>query len=809
MSDFRFALRTLTKNPGFTIVAVLTLALGIGANTAIFSVVNGVLLRPLPYPDPSRIVQVWPTSESEGRSAMAPADFLDFQRDNHTFLKLAGYRDDALTIAATNGGAPERVQGALVTADYFDVFGTPAALGRTFGQADSGTAERLVVLSHTVWLRQLASDPQIVGRPIRIDGTPYTVLGVMPATFDYPPGSKAWILSPRPVPLPPIDVPGELLENRDVHYFQVVARLQPGVTAEAARADLGDIAGNLGRRFPGTNGGRRIVVQPLHETLVGNVREALLILLGAVGVVLLIACANVSSLLLARASGRQRELAIRAALGAARARLIRQLITESLLLGAFGGATGLLLGNWAIALLLNVIPEGIPRVDQIGMDARVATVAIATSLVSALFFGVIPSLQASRADASLALRDADRTATGGYHRARTRSILVVCEIALTLILLVSAGLLLNSFIRLQRVNPGFRTDQVTLISLPLPQSRYPDGKRQSAFYRQMLEAVARHPEVQSAAILFPNPIEGRSASGTFTIEGRPVPKRADRPFTAIGSVSADYFRALDIPIIKGRIFTDRDRDPAPTVAIVNATFARKYFAGQDPINKRVRFGDSDDEKDWITIVGIAGDTHNVGLNEPPTPLLYLPYDTFPLAFMSIVVRSSAGSGSVASIARTEIKTIDPDMPIDRIVPLHDLVDESMAEPRFRTALLAAFALMAVVLAAVGIYGLMSFSVVQRTREIGIRVALGAQPGQVVLPVVREGLTLALIGIGLGAVGSFAATRLLTTFLFDVRPGDLLTLVSVALLLLAVALLATYIPSRRAAHVDPITALRAE
>jgi putative ABC transport system permease protein len=809
MTDFRFALRTLAKNPGFTIVAVLTLALGIGANTAIFSVVNGVLLRPLPYPDPMRIVQIWPTSTAEARSSMAPADFLDFQRDNHTLLKLAGYRDDALTIAGTEGG-PVRVQGALVTADYFDVFGTPAALGRAFNRAaDASTGERLVVLSHTVWLQQFASDPQIVGRWIRIDGAPYTVLGVMPATFDYPSGSKAWILSPKPVPLPPIDVSGDLLESREVHYFQAVARLKPNVTPEIARFDLGAISDDLGHRLPDSNGGRGVAVQPLHERIVGDVRGALLVLLGAVGVVLLIACANVSSLLLARASGRQRELAIRAALGAARGRLIRQLITESLLLGAIGGAAGLLLGNWAIALLLAVIPEGIPRVEQIGLDARVGTVAMLTSFVSALLFGVIPALQASQADASTALRDADRTATGGRHRARTRSILVICEIALTLILLVSAGLLLNSFLRLQRVDPGFRTDQVSLISLPLPQSRYPDGKRQSAFYRQVLEAMERRPEVQSAAILFPNPIEGRNANGTFTIEGQPATKRADRPNTALGSVSANYFQTLGIPIIKGRTFNDRDRDPAPAVGIVNATFARRYFAAQDPIGKRIRFGDTGNEDDWITIVGIVGDSHNVGLNEPPTPLLYLPYHTFPLAFMSIVVRSTAGVGTMASIARSEVKSIDPDMPIDRIVPLHDLLDESMAEPRFRTLLLAAFASMAVVLAAVGIYGLISFSVVQRTREIGIRVALGAQPSQVVRPVVREGLTLALAGIGLGAIGSLAATRVLTTFLFDVRPGDVVTHLTVALLLLAVALLATYIPSRRAAHVDPITALRAE
>ena len=808
-SDLRYALRNFVKNPGFTVVAVLTLALGIGANTAIFSVVNGVLLRPLPYPDATRIVQVWSTSPAEPKGSMAPADFLELQRDNHTLFKLAGYRDDALTIAGPQGG-PVRVHGVLATADYFDVFGTPAALGRTFSQsADAAASEPLVVLSHTVWLEQFSSDAQIVGRRVRIDGSPYTVIGVMPAAFDYPAGARAWVLSPKRVPLPPIDVPGDLLENREVHYFQAVGRLNPDVTPELARADLATITEDQSRRLPDSNGGRGIDIQPLHEKIVGDVRQALLILLGAVGVVLIIACANVASLLLARASGRMRELAIRAALGAERARLIRQLITESLVLGIAGGGVGLLLGHWAIALLLTVIPEGLPRVEQIGLDARVGTIAILASLASALLFGIIPALQASRTDASLALRDADRTSTGSRSRARTREVLVLCEIALTLVLLVAAGLLLNSFIRLQRVDPGFRTEQVTLIALPVPQSRYPDGKRQAAFYRQMLEAIERHREIQSAAILFPNPIEGRNANGTFTIEGQPGLKRADRPFTALASVSRDYFRTLGIPIIQGRAFTDRDRDPSPAVAIVNATLSRRYFAGQDPIGTRVRFGDSGKDEDWITIVGIAGDSRNVGLNEPPTPLLYLPYDTFPLAFMGIVARSAAGAGVVASIARSELKSIDPDMPIDRIAPLQDLLYDSMAEPRFRTLLLSAFALMAVALAAVGIYGLMSFSVIQRTREIGIRVALGAQPAQVVMPVVREGLTLALGGIALGVAGSFVVTRVLTTFLFGVPPTDAKTYVAVAVLLLGVALLATYIPSRRAARVDPVSALRAE
>ncbi len=807
-NDIRYTIRSLSHAPGFTLVAVLTLAIGIGANTAIFSVVNGILLRPLPYPDSTQLVQVWSSSAPDPKSALAPADFLDFERGNHSFTALAGYRDDALTIAVP-GGEPIRVQGARVTAAYFETLGMTAALGRTFTHdADARAGEPLIVLSHTLWAQQFASDPQVAGRRVRIDGVPHTIAGVMPGAFNFPEGCQAWVLSPKPVPLPPMDVPGDLLTNRDVHYFRALGRLKPPVTADVARADLATIAEDLAQRFPESNGGRGIGIEPLHDTIVGNVRLALFLLLGAVGLVLLIACANIASLLLARASGRQREFAIRAALGAARSRLVRQLITESLMLGGMGGIAGLLLGYWAIALLLSIMPDGIPRVDQIELDARVAAVTIVTAFASALLFGVIPALHASRADASLALRDADRATTGGRQRARTRAALVLAEIALTCILLVSSGLLLNSLMRLQHVDPGFRTDRVTLISLPVPLARYPDGKRQVAFYRQTLEALEQRPEIQSAAILFPSPIEGRNAQGTLTIEGQPVLKRADRPFAALASISEKYFQTLGIPLVEGRAFTKYDRDPAPAVAIVNATFARKYFAGQDPVGHRVRFSEEGGD-DWITIVGVAADSRNVGLKDPPTPLLYLPYDTFPLAYLSIATRSTAGSGVVASIARREVKKIDPDMGIDRIVPLSDVVQGSVAEPRFRTLLLTAFAMIGLVLAAVGLFGLMSFTVVQRTREIGIRIALGARPQQVVGPVVREGLLLAAAGLALGLAGSFAATRFLAAFLFDVHRTDLATYAAVAAVLLGVAFVATYIPSRRAARIDPITALRTD
>lgn len=616
------------------------------------------------------------------------------------------------------------------------------------------------------------------------------------------------MLSPRPVPLPPLDVDGELLEARDVRYFNAVARRRPGVTLAQASADLQTIAADIARRFPDSSATRGIFIEPLHERIVGDVRGALLVLVGAVGLVLLIACANVSSLLLARASGRQREFAIRSALGAGRGRLVRQLIIESLTLGAAGGVAGLLAGGWAVALLVSMLPDGTPRSEQIELDLTVAAIAITIAFSSAFVFGLIPALQASRTNPSTVLRSGDRGTAGDRRRTRTRAALVVAEVALTLVLLVSAGLLANSFLRLQRVDPGFKSKDVTLVALPLPQSKYTDGTLQAAFYQRLLEGVRQRPEIASAAILFPSPLQGGNANGGYSVEGAPAPAPgAGRPRASIGSVSPDYFRTMGIPLVRGRDFTERDRKPAPVVVIVNATLASRHWAGEDPIGKRLRFGDSGD--DWMTVVGVAGDSRNIGLDSNPTPLIYIQYHGFPLPFMGLVARSAAGAGVVASIVREQVKLIDPDLPLDRVVPMGEVVSESVAEPRFRTLLLGAFALMATLLAAVGVYGLISYSVTQRTREIGIRMALGAKPGQVMLPVVREGMTLGLTGVVIGLAGAFAATRVLSSFLFGIEATDPVTFAGVALLLLAVAFIASYIPSRRALRVDPITALRAE
>jgi putative ABC transport system permease protein len=803
--DVRHAFRTLLlRTPGFTVVAVLTLALGIGANTAIFSVVNGVLLRPLPYADPDALVAVFWTTATNSRDSHRAADFLDLQARNRSLAAVAGYRGDAATLVFP-AGDPVRVPASIVTASFFDVLGVPALLGRSFSAGDAGHGEALAVISHAAWQQEFSADPGIAGRLVRANGAGYTITGVMPPSFNFPGGVKIWLLSPKPVPTPPIDVPGDLLADRNVGYFQAIARVRPGVSAAALTEDLPLVASSITERSAGGAPRPGLTAVPLRDSLVGDVRAALFVLFGAVGVVLLIACANVASLLLARTSGRQRELAIRASLGAGRGRLIRQLLTENLVLGAGGGVAGLFVGVWAVGLLVSVMPDGIPRVEEIALDWRVAAAALGMTLLSVMFFGLVPALQASRTNAAVSLKEAG--VRGGGARARTRAALVVAEVALTLVLLVSAGLLANSFLRLQRVDPGFLTEQVTLVSLPVPQARYPDSERQAAFYRRVLEGIADHPAIASVALVFPSPLEGTSAQGSFSIEGRPEGPGAERPLAGIASISPDYFATMGMRLVSGRGFTDADRQPAPAVAILNMAAARRYWPDEDPVGRRFRYNLRAD--DWITVVGVVADTRNVGLQAQPAPQVYLPFDRFTLPFMNIAVRSAAGTGVVASVARSEVAATDPELPVDRVYPLARVVAESVGEPRFRTLLLGLFAAIALVLAAVGLYGLISYSVTQRTREIGIRVALGARPRQVMLPVLREGLRLALLGMGLGLAGALVATRALAVFLFGVGTTDPLTFAAVSGLLLGVALLASYIPARRALRVDPVTALRAE
>ena len=803
MLSFRYAIRTLLKTPGFFAIAVATIALGIAANTAIFSVVNGVLLRPLPFRDEGRVVKITMTSRDEPDSNHSPGDFQDIRRGNRTLEAIAGYREDVLAVASTPG-EPLLLQAAWVTADFFDVLGTPPALGRPFSSADNAAGQKLVVLGHTAWQRLLAGDPGAAGRAVRIHGETYTIAAVMPESFAWPQQARLWLLSPLAVPPAPIDLK-DPLTNRDVQYFQAIARVKPGVTLTQAQEDLHAVGLAIQQAHPATSGGRDVRMTPLRETLVGGVRDALLVIQGAVGLVLLIACANVSSLLIARATGRRRELAIRAALGARRSQLIRQLLAESLVLGVIGGIVGLLLSSWLVVLLVQFVPRGLPRADAIRVDTTVMIVTLLASVATGMLFGILPALQASRTRAAQVIKEAGER---GSTRARGRAALVVGEIALTLVLLAGAGLLAASFLRLQRVDPGFNPDQVSIAHLMVPQARYPKAADQTRLYRQLLEGLAERPELRAAGVGFPGPFRATSASGNFSIEGRAAATRADRPFAHFGTVSGGYFAAMGIPLLAGRTFADRDVANAPGVAIVSAALARKFWPGESPIGKRLRF-DDDAAAPWVTVVGLVGDVRQLGMAKAPPPLLFFPYEQFALPFTSLVVRSALPPGTVATLLKAQMAAIDPDLPLGDITPLKASVDSNVDQPRFRALLIGIFALLALVLASVGVFGLVSYTVAQRTREIGIRVALGAAPRQVLMPVLREGITLALAGIGIGLLGAFVAARALSAFLFGVEASDPATFAGVAVLMLLVATLASYLPSRRALQVDPVIALRAE
>jgi putative ABC transport system permease protein len=803
-TDFRYALRTLSKSSGFAVIAILTLALGIGANTAIFSVVNGVLLRPLPFRDSDRIVDVWTSTKDEQRGNHSAGDFIDLQQSNQSLAALAGYRSNLFS-AAARGREPVQLAGEYVTVDFFDVLGVSAAVGRTFTRAsDGGSRESFVVLSDEAWHQLFTRDAHAVGERIRVNGEPHTVLGVLRPKTEWPQSARIWILSSKPVPPSPIES-SDAQTEREVQYFNAIARLKPGITLQQGQQDVHRVALDIHKQHPRSAGARDIRLAPIREGLLGGVKSGLLVLQFAVGLVLLIACANVSSLLIARATARRRELAIRAALGARRGRLIRQLLTESLVLSVIGGLAGVLLGTWLTTLLVRVLPEAVPRAGEIAMDRIVAFSTLLTALVTGALFGVMPALQASRADANAALKQAGERGSAG--RARARAAMVTSEIALTLVLLVGAGLLLNSFLRLAHVDSGMGPENVTVAGLVLPQSRYPKAASQIEVYRRVVEGLSRHGEVQAVGVGFPGPLRGSNASAHFEIERRRSADRSDRPFAHIGTVSGGYFAAMGVPLLAGRTFTESDTATAPGVAIVSVTLARKYWPGENPLGRRLRFDESDNN--WATVVGVVGDVRQLGLDELPPPIVYMSYQQFPLPFTNIAVRSTAAAEAIERFVRAQLAAIDPDLPPNDISTLQGVLDRSVDQPRFRTLLLIAFAVLALVLAAIGVYGLISYSVAQRTREIGIRLALGAQPRQVMIPVLREAIALALAGIGIGLIAALASGRVLSGFLFDVRPTDPLTLASVALLLLTVAVSASYIPSRRTLRIDPVSALRAE
>ncbi|HEY9284983.1 MAG TPA: ABC transporter permease [Pyrinomonadaceae bacterium] len=806
--DSRYAARVLLKNPGFTAVAVVALALGVGANTAIFSVVNTVLLRPLPYRDPDRLVTVWEDDTKGGfpKDTPAAANYIDWRDQNRVFEGMAAIADQSYNL--TGVGEPERLDGRRVSASLFPLLGVEPELGRAFlPQEDAPGANRVAVLSHGLWRRRFGGDPKIVGRPINLNGEAHEVIGVMPAHFQFPgPKDQLWT---------PIAFTQQQAANRGQHYLQVVARLKPGVTVEQAQAEMATIAARLQQQHPEENANLGATVVPLHEHLVGNIRPALLVLLGAVGFVMLVACANVANLLLARAAVRQKEIAVRVALGASRPRLVRQFLTESLLLAALGGAVGLLLAVWGVGLLKTFIPENVSQVRSISVDARVLGFTLLVSLLTGLIFGLAPALQASSFNLNETLKEGGRDSAQGSRGNRARALLVVAEVAVSLVLLIGAGLLINSFMRLRGVDPGFASGNLLTMSVQLPREKYPDYQRRAAFYDEMVSRVEALPGVKSAAVTNWIPLVFQGDSITIGIEGRPdpAPGQGKRPGVVTRAVHPHYFRTMGIRLLHGRALDVRDRADTPNVAVISEAMARRHWPGEDPVGRRITPGPatSTNADDWITVVGVAQDVRQVELGAEPKPQMYVPYAQGWSVFAPryLIVSTSVEPMTLASAVRGAVWSIDADQPVSDARTMEEVLSASLARQRFSTLLLGIFAGVALLLAAVGIYGVMSYSVAQRTHEIGVRMALGAQRRDVLKLAVGQGLKLILIGVGVGLVAAYGLTRVMESLLFGVSATDPVTFAAISLVFVGAGLLASYVPARRATKVDPMIALRYE
>jgi putative ABC transport system permease protein len=801
--DLRYGFRTLLKNPSFTMIAVIALALGIGANSAIFSVVNTVLLRPLPYEDPDRLVMVWEDATKHGypRDTPAAANYIDWRNQNHVFEDMAAVAD--LSANLTGAGDPERIDGSRANASLFSVLGTAPQLGRAFTpEEDQPGANKVVMLSNRLWQRRFAADVSIIGKQVILNGQSHTVVGVMPAQFQFPNQDvELWV---------PIAFTSQQAGSRGSHYLQVVARLKPGVSVPQAQAEMNTIAARLQQQYPEQNTDLGAVVVPLHEHVVGDIRPALLILLGAVGLVLLIACANVANLLLARAAVRQKEIAVRVAFGASRWRLIRQFLTESILLATVGGVFGLVLSLIGIRLLTSFIPPNISQVKAITLDTRVLGFTLLVSLLTGVIFGLVPALQASMFNPNETLKEGGRDSSAGNRGNRIRALLVIAEVAVSLVLLIGAGLLINSFMRLRSVDPGFKTENLLTMKIVLPALKYPDLAQRSAFYTDLLQRVEALPGVKSAAVTTNLPLYRQGNSVGTEIEGRPAPPPGQEIIVVTRVVSPKYLTTMGIPLLRGRQFGPEETAKMPGSVIISETMARRYWPGEDPIGKRLTPGRNASPDDWFQIIGIAKDIRQFELNADPKPQMYLPFvqaDFF--APGDLVVKTDVDPIGLAATVRRTVWEIDKDQPVSNIKTMDEIAAESVARQRFSMLLLTIFAAVALVLAAVGIYGVMSYSVTHRRSEIGIRMALGAQKSDVLKLTVGQGLKLVLIGVGFGLAGAFALTRLMASLLFGVGATDPGTFITISVLLVSVALLANYIPARRATKVDPLAALRYE
>jgi len=813
LQDIRYGVRRLLKQPVITIVAIISLGLGIGANTSIFSVVNTVLLRPLPYHDSERLVVVWETNSQaiaalmnlQNHNLVAPANFLDWSKQNTSFDEMAAIR--FLNFNLTGDDRPERVPGAIVTQNLFSLLGVKPALGRTFLPEDAQPErERVVVLSAGLWQRRFGGDQNIIGRKLNLNNESFSVIGVMPAEFQYPDTAELWVLSRLVVPEAPGAANANLLTNRLAHYLFVLGRLKAGVTIQQSQADLTKISANLQSQFPQTNASAGARVVAMQEEIVGDIKPALKILLAVVAFVLLIACANIANLLLARASSLSKEIAVRVALGASRMRIIRQLLTESTLLALAGGALGLLLAYEGIKVLVALNPGDIPRVKEINLDFYVLGWTVLLSVLTGVLSGLAPALQVSRPNLNETLQEGGRGADPGAARHRVRNLLVILEVAMSLVLLTGAGLLIKSFINLQRVDPGFNAENVLTMRVSLPSYKYATPDQKQGFITELLQRVKYLPGVQSAAVSTVLPLSLDEAASSFLVEGQPPPAAGNLPIANFRTVSPDYFQVLHIPILKGRVFTDADTKDVQSVAVINQTMARNVFGDQNAVGKRIVIGS---DKNASEIVGIVGDVRHRSLDAELKPEMYVSYLQAPPGFFVLAVRTTLEPSSMAGAVRNEVLAIDRDQPVSAVKTMSEMRSESLASLRFNTVALSIFAGLGLVLAAVGIYGVMAYSVGQRTHEIGIRMALGSPPGAVMRLVLGQGMLLVLIGVAVGLALSFGLTRIMASLLYGVTATDPVTFVSVAVALSLVALLANYIPARRATKVDPLIALREE
>jgi putative ABC transport system permease protein len=820
--DLRFGFRMLWKSRSVTIVAVLALALGIGANTAIFSVINGVLLRPFPYKDSDRLVVLWERSQQMSAVSVSIPDYFDWKEQNRCFEDISGQIRRGFILTGSN--EPEQLSGSIVPSNVFSILGLNPILGRTFSaEEDKVNAEPVVVISQGLWQRRFGSDSNILGKTLTLNEKNFTVIGVMPSDFQYPTGSELWV--PLGIYL------DELPKSRGAHpNFYAIARLKPGITVEQARADMDIVANRLAEQYPDSNRGGGVTITPLLDANVGYIRTGLLTMFAAVAFVLLIACANVANLMLARASARQKEIAIRIALGAGRWRLIRQLLTESILLSLCSGILGLLIALWGIDLLLTAEPGSIPvpRLQNIGIDVRVLGFTMVTSILTGLFFGLVPALQSTKPKLNENLKESGRGVTEGFGRKRIRNLLVIAEVGLSLVLLIGAGLLIKSFLLLRGVNPGFNSENALTMNISIPKQKYTDLNSWTTFYKQLLEKIRSIPGVEHVCIASGLPLAGGGSESSVFAEGQAKPEPGNATVGQFINVNDDYFRTMGIPLLKGRFFTEQDVEGAKPVAIIDETMAQKFWPNEDPIGKRFAFetralpnsqGQGTGQKEfdplWREVIGVVGHTKHYGLDAPSRVQMYVPYlqlsiynrRTWPT--MSIVVRTGSDPSNIISAVREQVASVDKNVPVTNIATFEQIYSRSISNRRFNMLLLGILAVIALVLASLGIYGVISYTVTQRTHEIGVRMALGAQQRDVLKLILGHGLKLTFLGLAIGLVAAFALTRLISSLLFGVSATDPLIFASISLLLAAVALIASYLPARRATKVDPMIALRYE